>query len=89
LGNQGKAKYQIKGCAGSGGFAQVYKAFVDGNPEEVVALKVTIIHNFLEMKNSALLKEYFRFSLPNHNLLLWFNKLDYDSYCCVETGRGP
>ncbi|KAF3330099.1 mitotic checkpoint serine/threonine-protein kinase BUB1 [Carex littledalei] len=36
----GNRKYQIKGCAGSGGFALVFKAFVDGNPEEVVALKV-------------------------------------------------
>ncbi|XP_078180588.1 protein kinase and Mad3-BUB1-I domain-containing protein [Carex rostrata] len=36
----GNWKYQIKGCAGSGGFAQVFKAFVDGNPEEVAALKV-------------------------------------------------
>lgn len=40
LGDKGNWKYQIKGCAGSGGFAQVFKAFVDGNPEEVVALKV-------------------------------------------------
>lgn len=49
MGDKGNTKYQIKGCAGSGGFAQVYKAFVDCNPEEVVALKVTIIHLFLEM----------------------------------------
>ncbi|KAG8386863.1 hypothetical protein BUALT_Bualt03G0193200 [Buddleja alternifolia] len=36
----GGEKYQIKGCAGSGGFAQVYKAYVNSNPDDVVALKV-------------------------------------------------
>ncbi|KFK40438.1 hypothetical protein AALP_AA3G373200 [Arabis alpina] len=36
----GGRKYQIKGCAGQGGFAQVFKAYIDGNPDEVVALKV-------------------------------------------------
>ncbi|KAL5573543.1 hypothetical protein UlMin_023140 [Ulmus minor] len=36
----GGKKYQIKGCAGQGGFAQVYKAFVNSNPDEVVALKI-------------------------------------------------
>lgn len=36
----GGKRYEIKGCAGTGGFAQVYKAYVDGNPEDVVALKV-------------------------------------------------
>ncbi|CAH2051134.1 unnamed protein product [Thlaspi arvense] len=36
----GRRKYQIKGCAGQGGFAQVFKAFIDSNPDEVVALKV-------------------------------------------------
>ncbi|XP_073005695.1 mitotic checkpoint serine/threonine-protein kinase BUB1 isoform X2 [Typha latifolia] len=36
----GNNKYQIKGCSGLGGFAQVYKAYVDSNPEEVVALKI-------------------------------------------------
>jgi hypothetical protein len=68
LGNEGNTKYQIKGCAGSGGFAQVYKAFVDGNPEEVVALKVTIIHIFLEMKKQCAIgqkKKNFQFTLPN------------------------
>lgn len=38
---EGKRDYQIKGCAGSGGFAQVFKAFVDSDPNEIVALKVT------------------------------------------------
>lgn len=36
----GGKKYEIKGCAGTGGFAQVYKAYVDSNPDDVVALKV-------------------------------------------------
>ncbi|CAL8136276.1 unnamed protein product [Prunus armeniaca] len=33
-------KYQIIGCAGQGGFAQVYKAYVSCNPDDVVALKI-------------------------------------------------
>ncbi|GAB2294501.1 protein kinase [Dionaea muscipula] len=33
-------KYQIKGCAGQGGFAQVFKANILSNPDEVVALKI-------------------------------------------------
>lgn len=37
---EGGKKYQIKGCAGQGGFAQVFKAHLDSNPDEVVALKV-------------------------------------------------
>ncbi|KAJ9562918.1 hypothetical protein OSB04_008078 [Centaurea solstitialis] len=36
----GGKKYQIKGCAGKGGFAQVYKACITSNPDEVVALKI-------------------------------------------------
>ncbi|EYU42135.1 hypothetical protein ABFS82_13G031200 [Erythranthe guttata] len=36
----GGEKYQIKGCAGQGGFAQVFKASVNGNTDDVVALKV-------------------------------------------------
>ncbi|CAA6671989.1 unnamed protein product [Spirodela intermedia] len=36
----GGKKYQIKGCSGQGGFAQVFKAYVDNNPEIVVALKI-------------------------------------------------
>lgn len=36
----GGMKYHIKGCAGQGGFAQVYKANVDSDPDNVVALKV-------------------------------------------------
>ncbi|XP_022748931.1 mitotic checkpoint serine/threonine-protein kinase BUB1 [Durio zibethinus] len=36
----GGKKYQIKGCAGQGGFAQVFKAYIDSNPHDVVALKI-------------------------------------------------
>ncbi|GJN13114.1 hypothetical protein PR202_ga31449 [Eleusine coracana subsp. coracana] len=36
----GGRKYQIKGSTGSGAFAKVYKAVVDGNAEELVALKI-------------------------------------------------
>ncbi|KAG9149831.1 hypothetical protein Leryth_025400 [Lithospermum erythrorhizon] len=37
----GRNKYQIKGCAGQGGFAQVLKAHSTSNPEDgVVALKI-------------------------------------------------
>ncbi|KAJ8627795.1 hypothetical protein MRB53_021102 [Persea americana] len=36
----GGIKYLIKGCSGQGGFAQVFKAFVDSNPDEIVALKI-------------------------------------------------
>uniref|UniRef100_A0A5B7CE93 Putative mitotic checkpoint serine/threonine-protein kinase BUB1 n=1 Tax=Davidia involucrata TaxID=16924 RepID=A0A5B7CE93_DAVIN len=36
----GGRKYQIKGCAGQGGFAQVFKAYVNSNPDDVVALKI-------------------------------------------------
>ncbi|RAL45311.1 hypothetical protein DM860_014721 [Cuscuta australis] len=32
--------YLIKGCAGKGGFAQVFKAYFDSNPDEIVALKI-------------------------------------------------
>lgn len=41
--SEGGKKYQIKGCSGQGGFAQVFKAYVDNNPEIVVALKVSVI----------------------------------------------
>lgn len=37
---EGNSKYQIRGCSGLGGFAQVYKAYIDSNPDDVVALKV-------------------------------------------------
>ncbi|KAL6530966.1 hypothetical protein OROHE_014448 [Orobanche hederae] len=33
-------KYQIKGCAGQGGFAQVFKAYLNSNHDDVVALKI-------------------------------------------------
>ncbi|XWS54168.1 hypothetical protein CRYUN_Cryun10bG0066400 [Craigia yunnanensis] len=36
----GGKKYQIKGCAGKGGFAQEFKAYIDSNPDDVVALKI-------------------------------------------------
>lgn len=36
----GRTKYQITGCAGQGAFAEVYKAYVNCNPDDVVALKV-------------------------------------------------
>ncbi|KAK1385229.1 mitotic checkpoint serine/threonine-protein kinase BUB1 [Heracleum sosnowskyi] len=36
----GGKKYQIIGCSGQGGFAQVFKAHVNSNPEDVVALKI-------------------------------------------------
>ncbi|OMP08960.1 hypothetical protein COLO4_05950 [Corchorus olitorius] len=36
----GGKKYQIKGCAGQGAFAQVFKAHIDSNPDDVVALKI-------------------------------------------------
>ncbi|URE42735.1 Protein kinase domain, partial [Musa troglodytarum] len=36
----GGCKYQIKGCSGLGGFAQVYKAYNDSNPDDVLALKI-------------------------------------------------
>ncbi|KAM7271709.1 hypothetical protein ACFE04_030923 [Oxalis oulophora] len=36
----GGMKYHIKGCAGQGGFAKVYKGYADINPDELVALKV-------------------------------------------------
>jgi checkpoint serine/threonine-protein kinase len=37
---QGGRKYQIKGSPGTGAFAKVYKATVDGHAEDMVALKV-------------------------------------------------
>ncbi|XP_037491800.1 mitotic checkpoint serine/threonine-protein kinase BUB1 isoform X2 [Jatropha curcas] len=36
----GGKQYQIKGCAGQGGFANVFKAYVNSNPDDVVALKI-------------------------------------------------
>ncbi|KAL6138003.1 hypothetical protein ACLB2K_063291 [Fragaria x ananassa] len=36
----GRTKYQITGCAGQGAFAEVYKAYVNCNPDDVVALKI-------------------------------------------------
>ena len=39
----GGKKYHIKGCAGQGGFAQVYKACVNSDPNDVVALKVMMV----------------------------------------------
>uniref|UniRef100_A0A0A9B922 Protein kinase domain-containing protein n=1 Tax=Arundo donax TaxID=35708 RepID=A0A0A9B922_ARUDO len=36
----GGRKYQIKGSPGTGAFAKVYKATVDGSTEELVALKI-------------------------------------------------
>jgi len=43
MASKGGIKYHIKGCAGQGGFAQVYKANVDGDPDDVVALKVMTV----------------------------------------------
>jgi hypothetical protein len=40
---QGGRKYHIKGSPGTGAFAKVYKAAVDGNAEELVALKVKYV----------------------------------------------
>lgn len=39
---KGGKKYHIKGCAGQGGFAKVFKAYVNGDPDDVVALKVSL-----------------------------------------------
>ncbi|KAL6541302.1 protein kinase [Orobanche hederae] len=36
----GGEKYQIKGCAGQGRFAQVFKAYLNSNLDDVVALKI-------------------------------------------------
>ncbi|XP_057984375.1 mitotic checkpoint serine/threonine-protein kinase BUB1 isoform X4 [Hevea brasiliensis] len=36
----GGKQYHIKGCAGQGGFAKVFKAFVNSNPDDIVALKI-------------------------------------------------
>ncbi|KAK2651157.1 hypothetical protein Ddye_018668 [Dipteronia dyeriana] len=36
----GGKKYHIKGCAGQGGFAEIFKAFVNSDPDDVVALKI-------------------------------------------------
>ncbi|KAJ4981953.1 hypothetical protein NE237_032790 [Protea cynaroides] len=36
----GGKKYQIKGCAGQGGFAKVFRAYINSNPDDVVALKI-------------------------------------------------
>ncbi|KAL6570245.1 hypothetical protein OROMI_014759 [Orobanche minor] len=33
-------KYQIKGCAGHVGFAQVFKSYLNSNPDDVVAHKI-------------------------------------------------
>lgn len=41
-------KYQIKGSAGKGGFAQVYKACINSNVDEVIALKVVITFSNLK-----------------------------------------
>ncbi|XP_057780902.1 uncharacterized protein LOC130999386 [Salvia miltiorrhiza] len=35
----GGEKYQIKGCAGEDGFSQVFKDYVNNNPNDVIALK--------------------------------------------------
>lgn len=49
----GGRKYQMKGCAGQGGFAQVFKAFIDSNPDEVVALKVDRPLKFFQIQYDA------------------------------------
>ncbi|KMZ58143.1 putative protein kinase [Zostera marina] len=36
----GPRKYCIQGCAGQGGFALVFKAIIENNPEDFVALKI-------------------------------------------------
>ncbi|KAH9616426.1 hypothetical protein KSS87_005518, partial [Heliosperma pusillum] len=36
----GVTEYQIKGRAGEGGFAQVFRAYVNSDPDEAVALKI-------------------------------------------------
>ncbi|KAG8641442.1 hypothetical protein MANES_13G147400v8 [Manihot esculenta] len=36
----GGKEYQIKGCAGEGGFAKVFRASVNSNPDDIVALKI-------------------------------------------------
>lgn len=41
--SKGGMKYHIKGCAGQGGFAQVYKANVNNESDDVVALKVMMV----------------------------------------------
>jgi len=53
----GGMKYLIKGCAGQGGFAQVYKANVNSDPDNVVALKVMMTFQiiFLLIENHCLI----------------------------------
>lgn len=74
----GGIKYLIKGCSGQGGFAQVFKAFVDSNPDEVVALKVTAIFLFF-----LLPRPLFFFNLKY--AVIFFNILT-DTKACLPLG---
>jgi len=43
---EGGVKYQIRCCLGVGGFARVFKAYIDNNSDDVVALKVILVSIF-------------------------------------------
>lgn len=58
---KGGKKYQIKGCAGQGGFGTVFKAYVNSNPDEVVAIKVLLSFYSLPPMHSWTFLAGFRF----------------------------
>ncbi|KAL1309622.1 ATP-dependent DNA helicase Q-like 4A [Arachis ipaensis] len=61
--SNGGRKYHIKGCAGQGGFAQVYKACVNSDPNDVVALKVELVKLTGQKVSSSHILEVYRGSL--------------------------
>ncbi|XP_047335288.1 mitotic checkpoint serine/threonine-protein kinase BUB1 [Impatiens glandulifera] len=86
----GGKKYQIKGCAGQGGFAQVFKAYINSNPDEIVALKIQKPAFSWEFYMYRLLDE--RIPEPDRTTFGYAHRLhlysDYSILVCDYLGHG-
>ncbi|XP_057984374.1 mitotic checkpoint serine/threonine-protein kinase BUB1 isoform X3 [Hevea brasiliensis] len=86
----GGKQYHIKGCAGQGGFAKVFKAFVNSNPDDIVALKMSCRYkSLLFLGNFTCIGNLISGSQPSKGqalvLLMEWMSIPTIAYLCATT----